>query len=119
GIILIGFLAGVLVGVTSIGSGSIILMLLLVFYGYTPAILVGTDIVHAVVLAGITGWLQFRMNNVDTMLVASVLLGSIPGGLLGAHLTKYLAPGRFKLLLCCVLAVVGVRMLWASILHVN
>jgi len=119
GIILIGFLAGVLVGVTSIGSGSIILMLLLVFYGYAPVILVGTDIVHAVVLASITSFLQFRMNNVDTMLVAGVLLGSIPGGLLGAHLTKYLPPGRFKLLLCCVLAVVGGRMLWAFILHDN
>ena len=92
-------------------------MLLFVFYGYAPAVLVGTDIVHAVVLAGITGLLQFRMNNVDTMLVASVLLGSIPGGLLGAHLTKYLPSRRFRLLLCCVLPVVGGRMLWVSFSH--
>ena len=48
GITLIGFLAGILVGVTSIGSGSVILMLLLVFYGFAPSVMVGTDIIHAI-----------------------------------------------------------------------
>ena len=51
----IGFFAGILVGVTSIGSGSVILMLLLVFYGFLPSLMVGTDIVHAILLAGLTG----------------------------------------------------------------
>jgi len=117
GVTLIGFVAGILVGVTSIGSGSIILMLLLVFYGYTPAITLGTDIVHAILLASITGLLQFGFSNVDIVLVADVLIGSIPGALLGAYLTKHLPSERFKQTLCSVLVVVGVRMLWMLRLH--
>ena len=119
GITVIGFIAGILVGVTSIGSGSVILMLLMVFYGFVPALMVGTDIVHAVFLAGITGLLQFGFGNVDTVLVACVLLGSIPGGLLGAHLTRYLPSHRFKQVLCTILVAVGARMLWVSVAHAN
>jgi uncharacterized protein len=117
GVTLIGFVAGMLVGVTSIGSGSIILMLLLLFYSYAPVIMVGTDIVHAILLAGITGVLQIGFGNVDLVLVATVLIGSIPGGLLGAYLTKYLPSQRFKQTLCSVLVVVGARMLWMSVPH--
>ncbi len=117
GIVLIGLLAGILVGVTSIGSGSVILMLLMVFYGFPPVIMVGTDIVHAILLAGLTGAMQFGFGNVDLRLAACVLIGSIPGGLLGAYLTKYLPSRRFKQVLCTVLVVVGARMLWGTVLH--
>ncbi len=119
GITAIGFIAGILVGITSIGSGSVILMLLVVFYGYSPVVMVGTDIVHAVLLAGVTGLLQFRNGNVSLPLVTTVLIGSIPGGLLGAYLTKYLPAHRFKQMLCTVLIVVGTRMLWVSLVHAN
>jgi uncharacterized protein len=119
GITLIGFVAGILVGVTSIGSGSVILMLLLVFYGYAPAVMVGTDIVHAVLLAGLTGLLQFGFGNVDLVLVGCVLIGSMPGGLLGAYLTKYLPSHRFRQMLCTLLVVVGARMLWVAVAHAH
>jgi uncharacterized protein len=119
GIMFIGLVAGVLVGVTSIGSGSVILMLLLVFYGFLPSLMVGTDIVHAVFLAGLTGLLQLGFGNVDMVLVACVLLGSIPGGLLGAYLTRFLPSHRFKQMLCTILVLVGARMLWVSVAHAN
>jgi len=119
GVTAIGFIAGLLVGVTSIGSGSVILMLLLVFYGLPPALMVGTDIVHAVLLAGLTGLLQFRLGNVNLQLVACVLLGSVPGGLLGAYLTNYLPSTRLKQILCTLLVAVGTRMLWGFLLHAN
>jgi uncharacterized membrane protein YfcA len=119
GVTIIGFVAGVLVGVTSIGSGSVILMLLMVFYGLAPALMVGTDIVHAVLLAGLTGLLQLRMGNVNLQLVACVLVGSVPGGLLGAYLTRYLPASRFRQILCTILVAVGARMLWGALLHAN
>jgi uncharacterized protein len=119
GITVIGFVAGILVGVTSIGSGSVILMLLLVFYGYAPAVMVGTDIVHAVLLAGLTGLLQFGFGNVNLILVGCVLIGSIPGGLLGAYLTKYLPSHRFRQMLCTLLVGVGARMLWVAVAHAH
>ena len=60
GMVAIGLTVGFVVGMTSVGSGSIIMMLLLLFYSFPPKINVGTDVVHAVVLFGVTGWLQFR-----------------------------------------------------------
>lgn len=117
GIAFIGFFAGILVGLTSIGSGSVILMLLLVFYGFSPAMMVGTDIVHAVLLAALTSVLQFRLGNVDLGLVFSVLLGSVPGGLLGAYLTNYVPSGRLKQVLCALLMIVGARLLWGVFGH--
>ncbi len=117
GVVAIGFVAGVLVGVTSIGAGSVILMLLLAFYGLPPTVVVGTNIVHAMLLAGVTGLLQFRLGNVNAQLVAYVLIGSVPGGLLGAYLTNYLPSTRLKQILCTLLVAVGARMLWGSLLH--
>jgi uncharacterized membrane protein YfcA len=119
GVTLIGFIAGVLVGVTSIGTGSVILVLLLVFYNFLPSLLVGTDIVHGVLLAGLTGLLQLRLGNVDLLLVACVLIGSIPGGVLGAYLTSHISPTRLKQILLPLLMAVGARLLWWEMVHAN
>ncbi|HEY1272809.1 MAG TPA: sulfite exporter TauE/SafE family protein, partial [Terriglobales bacterium] len=61
GMAVIGLLAGFLVGMTSVGSGSIVMMLLLLFYSYSPRVMVGTDIVHAVLLTGVTSLMHFRL----------------------------------------------------------
>ncbi len=108
----IGLLAGFLVGMTSVGSGSIIMMLLLLFYSFPPKINVGTDIVHAVVLTGVTGFLHFRLGNVDPSLVVTLLIGSIPGGLLGSHLATRVPMLWLRRLLCALLLITGARMLW-------
>src|SRR5215472_1475837 len=113
GMVLIGLVAGFLVGMTSVGSGSIIMMLLLLFYSFPPKINVGTDIVHAVVLTGVTGFMHFRLGNVDSGLVVSLLIGSIPGGLIGSHIATRLPMLWLRRLLCALLLITGARMLWA------
>lgn len=113
GMALIGLVAGFLVGMTSVGSGSIIMMLLLLFYSFPPKVNVGTDIVHAVVLTGVTGLLHFRLGNVDSGLVVSLLIGSIPGGLLGSHFAARVPMLWLRRLLCVLLLITGARMLWA------
>jgi len=113
GMVLIGLVAGFLVGMTSVGSGSIIMMLLLLFYSFPPKINVGTDIVHAVVLTGVTGFMHFRLGNVDPGLVVSLLIGSIPGGLIGSHIATRLPMLWLRRLLCALLLITGARMLWA------
>src|ERR1700736_6466627 len=113
GMVVIGLFAGFLVGMTSVGSGSIIMMLLLLFYSYPPKVNVGTDIVHAVILTGVTGFLHFRLGNVDPGLVVSLLVGSIPGGLLGSHLATRVPMLWLRRLLCALLLITGARMLWA------
>lgn len=113
GISVIGLVAGFLVGMTSVGSGSIIMMLLLLFYSFSPRVNVGTDIVHAVILTGVTGMLHFRLGNVDPQLVLTLLIGSIPGGLIGAHLATRMPMVWLRRMLCALLLITGARMLWA------
>ena len=113
GMAVIGLVAGFLVGMTSVGSGSIIMMLLLLFYSYPPKVNVGTDILHAVILTGVTGLLHFRLGNVDPKLVLSLLIGSIPGGLLGSHLATRVPMLWLRRILCTLLLITGARMLWA------
>jgi len=113
GLTVIGLISGFLVGMTSVGSGSIIMMLLLLFYSFPPKVNVGTDIVHAVVLTGVTGFLHFRLGNVDPSLVLSLLIGSIPGGLLGSHFSTRMPTLWLRRVLCALLLITGARMLWA------
>ena len=114
GMVVIGGVAGLLVGMTSVGSGSIIMMLLLLFYSFPPKVNVGTDIVHAVILTGVTGFLHFRFGNVDPRLVVSLLIGSIPGGLLGSHLATRVPMLWLRRILCALLLITGARMLWPA-----
>jgi len=109
----IGLVGGFLVGVTSVGSGSIIMMLLLLFYSFPPKIMVGTDIAHAVILTGVTSLLHFRAGNVDGHLVGAILIGSIPGGILGSYLSTRVPVLWLRRILCAVLLMTGARMLWA------
>jgi uncharacterized protein len=115
GMALIGLVAGFLVGMTSVGSGSIIMMLLLLFYSFPPKVNVGTDIVHAVVLTGVTGLMHFRLGNVDPMLVGALLIGSIPGGLVGSHLSTRVPMLWLRRILCALLLLTGARMLWPAL----
>jgi uncharacterized membrane protein YfcA len=113
GMVIIGLVAGFLVGMTSVGSGSIIMMLLLLFYSYAPKVMVGTDIVHAVILTGITSLLHFKLGNVDPGLVAYLVIGSIPGGLIGSNLSTRVPVPWLRRILCAILLATGARMLWA------
>jgi uncharacterized protein len=113
GMTVIGLVAGFLVGMTSVGSGSIIMMLLLLFYSYPPKVMVGTDIAHAVVLTGVTSLLHFRLGNVDLSLVGYLLIGSIPGGLIGSYLSVRVPVLWLRRILCVILLGTGARMLWA------
>jgi uncharacterized protein len=115
GMSLIGLVAGFLVGMTSVGSGSIIMMLLLLFYSFPPKINVGTDILHAVILTGTTGLLHFRAGNVDPSLVLTLLIGSVPGGLIGSHLATRMPMIWLRRLLCALLLITGARMLWPAL----
>ncbi len=113
GMVVIGLVAGFLVGMTSVGSGSIIMMLLLLFYSYPPKVMVGTDIVHAVILTGVTSALHWHFGNVDPRLVGCLLIGSIPGGLIGSQLSTRVPVLWLRRILCAILLATGARMLWA------
>ncbi len=89
------------------------MMLLLLFYSFSPKVMVGTDIVHAVHINRCDQLPAFQLGNIDPYLVGSLLIGSIPGGLLGSHLSTRLASTLVAAAFCAVLLATGARMLWA------
>ena len=111
--VLLGAFGGYLVGLTSIGSGSVMAVLLLLFYPIAPAIIVGTDITHAMVLSFVVGIAHMTQGNVDFGLAGTLLLGGIPGVLVGSRLAPYIPAKPLKAILAIMLIFVGVRLLMA------
>ena len=109
--IVFGATGGYLVGLTSIGSGSIMAIILLLLYPLSPAVVVGTDIVHATVLSLVTGVAHATQGNVDLGLAGTLLLGSIPGVLVGSHLAPRIPGKPLTIILAAMLVFVGARLL--------
>ena len=61
-------------------------------------------------LTGVTSFLHFRLGNVDPYLVGALVIGSIPGGLLGSHLSTRMPVPWLRRILCAVLLATGARM---------
>ncbi|MDP8948331.1 MAG: sulfite exporter TauE/SafE family protein, partial [Actinomycetota bacterium] len=84
--VVFGAMGGYLVGLTSIGSGSVMAVILLLLYPIAPAVIVGTDIAHATVLSLVVGLAHMTQGNVEFALAGSLLLGGIPGVLIGSRI---------------------------------
>jgi uncharacterized protein len=109
--VIFGAMGGYLVGLTSIGSGSVMAVILLLLYPIAPAVIVGTDIAHATVLSLVVGLAHMTQGNVDFALAGSLLVGGVPGVLIGSRLAPWL-PGRpLKMILAAMLIFVGARLL--------
>jgi uncharacterized protein len=113
--LLIGVIGGLVVGMTSVGSGSLVIVLLMLLY---PALssneLVGTDLVQAIplVLSAAIGHVLF--GDLQLGLTASLLVGSVPGVYLGARVSSR-APDRIiRPVLVIVLTVSALKLLGAS-----
>ena len=108
-----GALLGLLVTVTSVGAGALGVVMLVYLYPYrlTPAKLVGTDIAHAVPLTLVAGVGHWGLGNVDFALLGSLLLGSIPGIVVGSRLTIRANSVHVRNAIALVLAFVGGRLL--------
>jgi uncharacterized protein len=108
----LGALGGVVVGLTSVGSGSLIIIALMMLYpNLTANELVGTDLVQAVplVASAAVGHLLFGDFHLD--LTTSLLLGSIPGVWLGAHLSARAPGGLVRRALAFVLLASALKLL--------
>lgn len=112
--ILFGAMGGYLVGLTSVGAGSIMAIILLLLYPLSPAVIVGTDIVHATVLALVTGIAHIASGNVALGLVGTLLLGSIPGVLIGSRVARYVPAKPLRLILAVMVTVVGLQLLFGG-----
>ncbi|MGA7385948.1 MAG: sulfite exporter TauE/SafE family protein [Methylocella sp.] len=108
---LLGAFLGILVSITSVGAGAIGMTVLLALYPRLPTVrLVGSDIAHSVPLAFIAGLGYWLMGAVDWSLLASLLIGGLPGIAIGSHLAARI-PDRFlRPILAGALAVVGAKL---------
>jgi uncharacterized membrane protein YfcA len=89
-IALMGFITGLLVTVTSVGSGSILIIMMMRSVPLPMKKLVGSDIVHALILSSVATFLHARAGRVDVHLALSVLIGAVPGVLVGARMAGVL-----------------------------
>jgi uncharacterized membrane protein YfcA len=106
--VLIGATTGFVIGITSAGSGTVIAILLIAVYRLSPKKVVGTDVFHAAILlwaAGIAHWIG---GNVDFTLAANILIGSIPGVVIGASLSDRAPQGFIRIALGLVLMGSGI-----------
>ena len=109
--VLIGAFGGFIVGLTSVGSGVFFGLTLLVLFPLRAHKVVGTDIFHAAALLYVAGAGHWLAGNVDFGLLGWLLLGSIPGVLIGGRLTLAIPEQALRLLLAAVLGLAGIKLL--------
>lgn len=113
--VVIGIIGGVVVGMTSVGSGSLIIVLLLVLYPRLRAgELVGTDLVQAVPLVGAAALGHALFGEVQLGLTVALLVGAIPGVWIGARLSSRAPQMVVRRALALVLIASGLKLVGAS-----
>jgi uncharacterized membrane protein YfcA len=108
---LIGFFGGFIVGLTSVGSGVFFGLTLLVLFPLRAHKVVGTDIFHAAALLYVAGVGHLVAGNVDMSIVGWLLLGSIPGVLIGGRLSLSVPERPLRFVLAGVLGLSGLKLL--------
>jgi uncharacterized membrane protein YfcA len=113
--VLIGILGGIVVGVTSVGSGSLMIILLLMLYPRLKlSELVGTDLVQAVPLVTSAAIGHLLFGSFELALTSSILIGSIPGVFVGARLSSRAPDHVIRPALIVVLLASSLKLLGAS-----
>jgi uncharacterized membrane protein YfcA len=116
--VLIGAAGGLIVGMTSVGSGSLIIVMLLLLYPkLSSREMVGTDLVQAIPLVAAAALGHYFFGTIDITIVTSVLLGAIPAVMLGAHFSsrgadRYIRPLLVAVLVISALGLLGVTNGW-------
>ncbi len=116
--VLVGMLGGLLVGITSVGSGSVIMIALLMLYpGLSAVRLVGTDLMQAVPLVLAAALSNIAIHGLEWDLLVPLVIGSVPGTLLGARIAPRVAQSIIRRGIVIVLTMSGVALLFKAGLH--
>jgi len=111
--IIVGVILGVLVTISSVGAGALGVTALLMLYPRVKmAVIVGSDIAHAVPLTMVAGLGHWWLGSVDWPLLSSLLSGSIPGIVLGSYLSAHVPDAVLRPILAVTLMVVGGRLVF-------
>ena len=116
--LIVGAVGGLVVGLTSVGSGSLIIVVLMLMYPkLSSKEMVGTDLVQAIPLVGAAALGHILFGSLDFSIIGSVLLGAIPAVIVGAHFSsrgadRYIRPVLVAVLLISALGLLGVTNGW-------
>jgi uncharacterized membrane protein YfcA len=118
--LLVGALGGLLVGITSVGSGSVIMIALLMLYpGLSAVKLVGTDLVQAVPLVLAAAISNIALHGLDWAVLIPLVIGSVPGTILGSRIAPRVPQSFIRRGIVVVLTMSGVALLdkagWAPL----
>ena len=110
--LILGATLGVLVTLTSVGAGALGVVALLMLYPHLPANhIAGTDIAHAVPLTLVAGAGYAIAGTVDYQLLGNLLIGSLPGIVIGCYLSHYVPEKAVRYGMGGVLSIVGLKLL--------
>ncbi len=109
--VVLGLLVGFVLGVTSAGSGALIAVGLILIFRLMPSRVVGTDVFHAAILLWAAAAAHIVAGNVDFVLAANILIGSIPGVWIGTNLTLRVGNSVLRRTLGLVLIGAGLALL--------
>jgi uncharacterized membrane protein YfcA len=110
--ILLGLVMAVLVTTTSVGAGAIGVTVLLILHPeIPPGRLVGSDIAHAVPLTLLAGMGHWYLGSINWSLLEALLIGSVPGIVVGSYLASRSRDAVLRIALAAVLIVVGIRLI--------
>ena len=113
--VIVGIIGGLVVGITSVGSGSLMIVALLLLYpALTAAQLVGTDLVQAIPLVAAAALGHVLFGDVQFTVTGALLIGGIPGTYLGARLSSRAPDHIIRPVLMVVLLISGLKLLGAS-----
>src|SRR5471032_1461942 len=107
----LGLAGGFIVGLTSVGSGTFFGLVMLLVFPLTAAKIVGTDLFHAAALLWVAGIGHLVAGNVDLSATGWLLLGSIPGVLVGSNLTVRLPDRAIRVALATTLTLSGMKLI--------
>jgi len=108
----VGLVVGTLVGLTSVGSGTLIAAsLLILFPSMLPSRLVGTDLVQAVPMLVVGAIAHAGLGEIDPMVLISLLLGQIPGVFIGARISSRYNGQELRWLLLVLVGSAGLALL--------
>ncbi len=107
----LGASVGFVLGLTSAGSGTLIAVGLIIGFRLAPRRVVGTDVFHAALLLWVAALAHLFSGNVDLLLTATILIGSLPGVWLGTRLSTTLPERGLRPALGIVLLAAGLALL--------
>lgn len=115
----LAFPIGLESGFSSAGAGALGTMLLLNYSDMTPTQVVGTDLLFGLVLAAVGSAVHWTLGSISTHVLLELLLGGVPGVILGCALARVVPARRLKLVVAAIAICAGLQLVWSGARALN